>query len=74
MLYDQADEVLARHHIREVELRITELKARISNLKEQGRPTDLAEDLLASFEKSLDLLTIHLSRVIAASNPTSKGG
>jgi hypothetical protein len=66
MDFNQADAELARHHIREVELRIAELQARISELKAQGRPTAMAEDLLRAFQRSRELLEAHLARVVAA--------
>jgi hypothetical protein len=67
--HEQADAELARHHIREVEFRIAEVKISIAELRLLGRPTDMAEDILGAFQQTLDLLNAHLSRLVGPTQP-----
>jgi hypothetical protein len=51
---------LARRHVLEGERRVSEQEARIAELKEAGRDTELAETLLETFQETLVGMRDHL--------------
>jgi len=63
MEHVQADLELALLHIKQVEQRVADQYVRIERLRRLGSSTELAEDLLVTLQRSLELLKTHLARI-----------
>lgn len=63
MEHVQADLELALLHIKQVEQRVADQYVRIERLRRIGSTTELAEDLLVTLQRSLELLKMHLARI-----------
>jgi hypothetical protein len=61
MRHTQADIETALRHVREIERRIEEQRARIERLRNEGQPTVFAEGLLATLSQGAELLKAHLA-------------
>jgi hypothetical protein len=63
MDYIQADLELAILHLKQLEQRVDEQRARIARLKEMGAPSAVAEDFLRTLLDSLQLVKAHVAKI-----------
>lgn len=69
MKHTQADLEQAIQHVNETEARVVEQQARIARLKRHDQPTEAAENLLAAFQKALEVMKAHLGTLTVAVKP-----
>jgi hypothetical protein len=69
MQHVQPELELALLHIRQVELRVAEQRARIAYLRKIGAPTEVAEELLGTLQTSEMLLKNFLARTTGPIEP-----
>jgi hypothetical protein len=60
MKHAQADVEQAIRHVKELEQRVVEQRARIDRLRAENQPTGAAEKLLAILQEALALMLVHL--------------
>jgi hypothetical protein len=63
MEYVQPDLELALLHLKQLEHRIAEQRARVARLREIGASTETAEQFLAVLRESVDLVKTHIGRI-----------
>jgi hypothetical protein len=63
MKHTQADVETAIQHVKELEQRVVEQRARVDRLRAEDQPTEAAENLLATLRESLALMLVHLGRL-----------
>lgn len=63
MEYIQADLELAILHLKQMEQRVAEQRARITHLKSLGASSAVAEDFLRTLLDSIQLVKIHVGRI-----------
>jgi len=59
----ETDLEMVRRHVRQGALQVTRQFRRVAELRADGQPTEVAEQLLATFEESQQLHEAHLARL-----------